>query len=54
MTSQSPIMKKTNTLPDEMIHIMFECTMHLHGHRTKMLPFMKPSIFLDISNSVKF
>jgi hypothetical protein len=27
---------------------------HLHGHWNKVVPFMKPSIFADLSNNVKF
>jgi hypothetical protein len=39
-------MKKTNTLLDETIHITPECNVHLHGHQNKMVPLMKPSIFV--------
>jgi hypothetical protein len=31
MTSRSAIVEKTNTFPDEMVYITFDCTMHLHG-----------------------
>jgi hypothetical protein len=54
MTSQSTIMEKTNIFFDETIHIMPGCTMHLHGHRNKMVPFMKPFISIDLSNGAKF
>jgi len=54
MLSRSPIMEKTSTLPDETIHITLGCTMHLHGHWNKVLPFMKPSILVDHNNGVKF
>ncbi len=54
MTSRSPIMEKTNTPLDETIHIMPKCAMHLHGHRNKMVPLMKPFILADLNNSVKF
>jgi hypothetical protein len=54
MISQSSIMEKMATLPNEMIHIMLECVMHLHGHWNKMVPCMKPFVFPDLSNGVKF
>ncbi len=54
MTSQSFIMKKMNTLLDEMIHITPKCIMHLHGHQTKVVSFMKPFILVDLNNGVKF
>jgi len=54
MTSQLPIMEKTSTLFDETIHIMPECAMHLHGHQNKILPFMKPFIFVKFNNGVSF
>ncbi len=54
MTSQSYIMEKMGTLPDEMIHIMPEDAMHLQGHQNKVVPFMKLSIFVDFSNGIKF
>jgi hypothetical protein len=47
-------MEKTSTFLDKMIHIMFGCVMHLHGHWNKVVPLMKPSIFGDISNGTKF
>jgi hypothetical protein len=49
-----PIMKKTSTLPNEMIHITFRCTMHLCGHQNKMVPLMNPFILVDLGNNVKF
>jgi hypothetical protein len=54
MTSQSSIVEKTNTFPNEMILIMFECAMHLHGHWNKMVSLMKPSIFTYPKNGAKF
>jgi hypothetical protein len=54
MTFQSPIVKKTNTLLNETIHITLECAMHLHGHRNKMMSFMKPSILTDLNNGACF
>jgi len=54
MTSQSFIVKKANTFPNETIHIMHGCIVHLCGHRNKMVPFIKPSIFADFSNGFKF
>jgi hypothetical protein len=47
-------MEKMGTLLDEMIHIMPMCTMHLHGHWNIMVPFMKASIVVDLSNGIKF
>jgi len=32
MTSRSSIVEKTNTLPNEMIHITPKCIVHLRGH----------------------
>ncbi len=54
MISRSFIVKKTSTLFNEMIHIMPKCTMHLHGDWNKMVPFIKPFIFVDLNNGVKF
>jgi hypothetical protein len=54
MTSRSSIMEKMSTFPNEMIHIAFGCAMHLHGHRNKVVPLMKPSILADLNNGVKF
>ncbi len=53
MTFQLSIVEKMGTFPNEMIHIMLECAMHLHGHRNKVMPFMKPSILMNLSNGVK-
>ncbi len=39
---------------DEMIHITPKCTMHLHGHRNKMVPLMEPFVIVDLSNNAKF
>ncbi len=39
---------------DERIHITPRCTVNFHGHWNKMVPFMKPSIFADLYNGVKF
>jgi hypothetical protein len=47
-------MEEMGILPDEMIHITPGCVMHLHGHRNKVVPLMKPSILVDISNGIKF
>jgi hypothetical protein len=33
---------------------MPECTMHLHGHRNKMVPLMMPFILANLSNGTKF
>jgi len=48
------IVEKMGTLCNETIHIMPKCAMHLHGHQNEMVPFMKPSIFADLNNRVKF
>jgi hypothetical protein len=47
-------MEKTSTLFDETIHITLKCAVHFHGHRNKVVPFTKPSIFADFSNGTKF
>jgi hypothetical protein len=47
-------MEKMGTLHDETIHIMHGCVVHLHGHRNKMVPLLKPSIFVDFNNDTKF
>jgi hypothetical protein len=54
MTSWSSIMEKTSTFPNETIHITLECVVHLHGHWNKMVPFLKPFIFVDLNNGAKF
>jgi hypothetical protein len=54
MTFWSSIVEKTGTFLDETINITLECTMHLHGHRNKVVPLMKPFILVDIKNGVKF
>ncbi len=54
MTSQLPIVEKTCTLFDETIHIMSECTMHLHCHWNKVMPLMKPFTLVDLNNGTKF
>jgi hypothetical protein len=54
MTSQTFIVEKTSTLPNETIHITLGCVVHLHGHWSKMVPFLKPSIFVDLNNGAKF
>jgi hypothetical protein len=33
---------RTNTLPNEMIHITLGCAMHFHGHQNKVVPLLKP------------
>jgi len=48
------IVEKTSTFLDEMIHIMLDCVMHLHGHWNKVVPFMKPFILADFYNGAKF
>ncbi len=47
-------MKNIDTLLDEMVHIMFECVVHLHGYQNKVVPLMKPSILVDLNNDAKF
>jgi hypothetical protein len=47
-------MEKMSTFLDKTIHIMPGCVMHLHDHQNKMVPFMEPYIFADLSNGVKF
>jgi cAMP phosphodiesterase len=47
-------MKKTSIILDEMIHIMLGCTMHLHGHGNKMVPFIKPSILMHLIMALSF
>jgi hypothetical protein len=54
MTFESSIVEKMGTLLDEMIYIMFEYVVHLHGHRNKVVPLMKPSILTDLNNDAKF
>jgi hypothetical protein len=54
MTFRSSIVEKTCTFPNETIHIMYECVVHLHGYWNKMASFMKPSILANINNGVKF
>jgi hypothetical protein len=53
MISQS-ITEKTSTLSNKMIHIMFGCIVHLHGHRNKMVPLMSRFILADFNNGTKF
>jgi hypothetical protein len=53
MTSQLIIVEKTSLL-DKTIHITHGCTMHLHGHWNKVVPLMKPFIFTNFNNGVKF
>ncbi len=52
MTSQLLIMEKMSTLPNEMVHITPGCPMHLHGHWNKVMPFMKPSIIVDLNDAL--
>jgi hypothetical protein len=54
MTSQSPIVKNTSTHPNEIIHIMPMCAMHLHGHLNKMVPLKKHFILVDLNDGTKF
>jgi len=53
MTSRSSIVEKMSTLLDDIIHITSRCTMCLRGHQNKVVPLMKPSIFVDLSNDIK-
>ncbi len=54
MISQLFIVEKIGTFLDETIHIMPKCTMHLHGHRNNVVPLMKPSMFANFNNGIKF
>jgi len=47
-------MEKTSTFPNEMIHITPKYVVHLHGHRNKMVPLMKPFILANFNDGVKF
>jgi hypothetical protein len=42
------------TFPNEMIHVMLGCVMHLHGHCNKLVPLVKPSILANFSNALNF
>jgi hypothetical protein len=53
MTSRLFAMGKTNTVPNEMIHITPRYTMDLHSHWNKMVPFLKSFIFANLSNGAK-
>jgi hypothetical protein len=48
MTFQSFIVEMMGTFPNETIHIMPRCVMHLHDHQNKVVPFMKPILNLRI------
>ncbi len=54
MTSLLSIMEKMDTFPDETLHIMLECAMYFHGHQNKVVPLIKPSMLVDISNDTNF
>jgi hypothetical protein len=54
MTFWLSIVEKMSTFLDETIHIMPRCVVHFHGHQNKMVPFMKPSIYRDFNNGIKF
>jgi hypothetical protein len=54
MTSQSSIMDKRGTLPNETIHITPKCIVHLHGHWNKMVYLMKPSVLAVLTMSLRF
>ncbi len=54
MPSRLSIMEKIGTFPDETIHITPRCVVHFHGHQNKVVPFMKPSILVDLNNHTKF
>lgn len=47
-------MKKMGTFFDEMIHITFECVVHLYGYRNKVMLPMKLFILVDLSYGAKF
>jgi hypothetical protein len=47
-------MEETNTFLDETIHIMPEDVMRLQGHQNKVVPLVKSSIHVDLSNGTKF
>jgi len=47
-------MEKMGTFLNEMIHITLEGVVHFQGHQNKVVPFMKPSIFVNFSNGIKF
>jgi hypothetical protein len=53
MTFRTSILEKMGMFPNETIHIPPRCTVHLHGHQNKVVPFMKPSILVDLSNGTK-
>jgi hypothetical protein len=46
--------KKTSAFPNETIHIVPKCIVHLHGHQNKVVPLVKPSILVDFNNGIKF
>jgi len=50
MTFQSSIMEKKNTFPDETPR----CVVIFHGHQNKVVPLMKLSIVVNLSNGAKF
>jgi hypothetical protein len=54
MTFWSFIVEKMGTLPDETIHIAVGWVVHLHGHWNKVVPLVKPFIFVNLSNGAKF
>jgi hypothetical protein len=54
MTSWLSIMEKTSTFLNETIHITPRCTVHLHGHWNKLVSLMKPSIFANLNDDIKF
>ncbi len=54
MTSYLSIMEKMHTFPNETIHNTPRWIVYLHGHRNKNVPLLKPSIFVDLNNDIKF
>jgi len=41
MTFRLSNVEQTSTFPNEMIHIMPRCIVHLHGHQNNMVPLIK-------------
>jgi hypothetical protein len=54
MTFENFIVEKMSTFPDKTIHIAPRCDVHLHGHRNKMVPLMKPSTLADLNKALSF
>jgi hypothetical protein len=47
-------MENISTFPNEIIHITLGCVVHFHGHWNKMVPLMKPFIFVDLNNDATY